>query len=187
MEPSSNAHPTPVVGEDQSQPGHWAQSALHNPWTRGRRVREQPDTLLHELQSRLLCREPGIRIPRQGDEFYYTVGTKTTNIEALLVQSTGYKMPVEEECDACQRSQGPFTSCVIATGLQHLLSCANCHWGKRKHCSFVTRPPITVAAMSQPGPPISPTTFAEIEAALEKEIHTRDSVMAVLRGHDQRI
>lgn len=188
MEASQNSHPPPVVGEDEDRPGYWAQSARQNPWTRGRRVRQQQGTLLYALQSHTLCSEPAIRMPRNGDDFYYTIGTKTVNIEALLVQSTGKKIPVDEECESCQRSQGPFTSCVVAADLRHLMpTCANCHWGMGKSCSFITRPPTTHAATSQPGPPVPPTTLAEIEEALKQEILARDSVRAVLRGHDQRI
>ncbi|KAJ5272927.1 hypothetical protein N7478_008052 [Penicillium angulare] len=107
MEPSLNSCPPPLVVEDQDQPAYWAQSALQTPWSRGRHYRQQPGTLLNALQSHKLRREPVIRSPRQGDDLYYTIGTKTANIEALLVQSTGKKIAVDAECESCQKSQGP--------------------------------------------------------------------------------
>ncbi|KAJ5844964.1 hypothetical protein N7534_008633 [Penicillium rubens] len=84
MESPAEAYPVPVVGEDEDQPGFWAHSALNNPWPRGRRVRERPGTLLHTLQTAPLRREPGLRTLKNGEDFYYTIGTKTANIEALL-------------------------------------------------------------------------------------------------------
>ncbi|KAJ5429575.1 hypothetical protein N7491_006591 [Penicillium cf. griseofulvum] len=51
MEPPSATYPTPMVEEDENQPGFRAHSALSNPWPRGRRVRERPHTLLHALQT----------------------------------------------------------------------------------------------------------------------------------------
>ncbi|KAJ5521419.1 hypothetical protein N7527_005534 [Penicillium freii] len=60
MESPPRIYPAPVVGEDEDQPGFWAHSALNNPWPRGRRVRERPETLLHALKTAPLRREPGL-------------------------------------------------------------------------------------------------------------------------------
>ena len=197
MNSPSGIYPAPVVGEDEDQPGWWAYSALNNPWPRGRRVRERPGTLLHVLRTAPLRREPGLRTLKNGDEFYYTVGTKTANIEALLVQAVGEKIAIEEACDFCQQSQGPFTSCIIAADLRHLLpTCANCHWGlKGKQCSFITQPPAahTDTAIHQTDKPETPEIFKtpetleELDEMLGKETLARDSVMAELRDHDRRI
>ncbi|KAF3019922.1 hypothetical protein E8E15_003952 [Penicillium rubens] len=195
MESPAEAYPVPVVGEDEDQPGFWAHSALNNPWPRGRRVRERPGTLLHTLQTAPLRREPGLRTLKNGEDFYYTIGTKTANIEALLVQSVGERIDIREACDFCQLSQGPFTSCVIAAGLRHLLlTCANCHWGsKGKQCSFITQPPIAHTAIPQTATPEMPDmsempkTLKELDETLAKEILARDSVMALLHDHDRRI
>ncbi|CAI7647860.1 unnamed protein product [Penicillium palitans] len=177
MEPPSTTYPAPVVGEDEDQPGFWAHSALNNPWPRGRRVRERPQTLLHALQTAPLRREPGLRTLRNGEDFYYTVGTKTANIEALLVQSVGEKIDIEEACDLCQRFRGPFTSCVIAADLRHLLpTCANCHWGLKGKPSI-----------HQTEKPETSMTLQELDETLAKEILARDSVVEVLRGHNRRI
>lgn len=183
MEPPSTTYPAPVVGEDENQPGFWAHSALSNPWPRGRRVRERPHTLLHTLQTAPLRREPGLRTLRNGEDFYYTVGTKTANIEALLVQSIGERIDIKGACDSCQRDQGPFTSCVIVPNLRHLLTaCANCHWGsKGQRCSFITQLPMAYTTIDKP------ETLEELEETLAKEILARDSVMAVLRSHNRRI
>ncbi|KAJ5699695.1 hypothetical protein N7536_002708 [Penicillium majusculum] len=189
MEPPSTTYPAPVVGEDEDQPGFWAYSALSNPWPRGRRVRERPHTLLHALQTAPLRHEPGLRTLRNGEDFYYTVGTKTANIEALLVQSVGEKIDIEEACDFCQQFQGPFTSCVISADLRHLLpTCANCHWGlKGKQCSFIIQPPAPHTAIQQTEKPGTSMTLQELDETLAKEILARDSVMAVLRSHNRRI
>ncbi|KAJ5470943.1 hypothetical protein N7530_008300 [Penicillium desertorum] len=77
MESPSGTHPAPVVGEDGNNPGFWAHAALQNPLPRGRRVRAQPGTLLYELQTASLRREPGVRTLRNGEDFYYTIGTET--------------------------------------------------------------------------------------------------------------
>lgn len=114
---------SPVVGADEARPGYWAHFALQSPWDRGRRVRERPGTLLHALKSRPLCREPGLRTIKEADEFYYTIGTKTANIEALLAQSTGQKVRDDQICHACQRSEGPF----LRDLLNLMPRCANCH------------------------------------------------------------
>ncbi|KAJ5796226.1 uncharacterized protein N7518_004766 [Penicillium psychrosexuale] len=189
MELPSKTFPAPVVGEDEDQPGFWAYSALNNPWPRGRRVRERPGTLLHTLRTAPLRREPGLRTLKNGEDFYYTVGTKTANIEALLVQSVGERIDIGEACDFCQRSQGPFTSCVIAADLRHLRpTCANCHWGsKGKQCSFIAQPPIAHTSIQQTATPEIPKTLKELDETLAKEILARDSVMAVLHDYDRRI
>ncbi|KAJ5521418.1 hypothetical protein N7527_005533 [Penicillium freii] len=130
-----------------------------------------------------------MRTLRNGEDFYYTVGTKSANIEALLVQSVGERFDIEEACNFWQQFQGPFASCVIAADLRHLLpTYANCHWGlKGKQCSFITHPPAPDTAIQKTEKPEASMTLQELDETLAKEILARDSVMAVLRSHNRRI
>lgn len=137
--------PQPLIGRDDPDPGFWALSAYENPWSRGRRNSHNNDTTLFQLRQNNLSREPGLRESRatyDGPRFYRAVGSKTENVEALLAQSTGPKVPPGEECDSCNWKLGPFVSCVIVPGV--LTECANCHWSQQGHrCSFISNRPET--------------------------------------------
>lgn len=82
-----------------------------------------------------LLREPGLRVERNGWEFYQTVSQKLTNIEALLIQSVGERHTRRTSCHNCRKGHGKFTNCTQARSV--LLACGNCHYGQLgKRCSF---------------------------------------------------
>ena len=121
----------PLMGRDNTQPGYWAEAALDNPWSRGRRNSYNNKATLHELRQGHLLREPGLRESRahfDGPRFYRVVASKTEIVEAPLSQATSPKVAPEQQCDACKLEKGPFVSCVIAPG--SFRECANCHWSQ---------------------------------------------------------
>ncbi|KAJ5725375.1 uncharacterized protein N7483_006732 [Penicillium malachiteum] len=132
-------YPSPKRGADGPTPGYWALKAKQTHfWPRGHRLRLTAGKLLHELGKLRLVREPGIRIWKEtltGDDFYYTVSSRISNITALLAQCVGV---VVEPCHSCKHNLGMFSSCVIIPGLRHLIPCcANCYFnGLGDRCSF---------------------------------------------------
>ena len=121
--------PDPLCGKDNDNPGFWATLAKTNSWSHNNQPETRPWLLYNKLKTYQLVREPGLRAPISGIEFFYEVNPKSVNVEALLAQSVGYVMPPEDACEECKKGNGPFTSCVVVPGLgKEMAECANCHW-----------------------------------------------------------
>ncbi|KAK0615310.1 hypothetical protein B0T17DRAFT_541597 [Bombardia bombarda] len=66
---------------------------------------------------------------------------KAQNVPSYFMQATGKLLPAEEGCARCQRANGVYSGCVIATDPEgfHITqgACANCWYGRQgSQCSF---------------------------------------------------
>ena len=188
MDPQPSQYPSPIIDKNSNEPGFWAHLAQSNPWLRGTRSATRKGTRHNLLRELPLCREPALRVQTNSADFYFTLGRKNANIEALLAQSVGVEMPPSAACQSCKEGYGKFVSCVFVPSIKDKMpSCANCHWGAQAHrCTFNADPPIIPVQFD--------ARLLELDEALQKEIKLRDQAeeavtkaITALSIHNQNI